>query len=542
MAAITLALSLFWSQAFSVLAIKDVLQLKEVLKTEEKSEKEGTEIYKRNSVAYDLMKNALKHVGTAYVWGGESSDGYDCSGFVRAVFKETGLNLIDGYGMIPRETGFHGDSGNSWKTLVDKMEVGDEITFSGRNKELTYELAFKDCTYENDLPLPEGSIILNRGHIRLMLYQAEDLMPEAIHDYILERYGIDCVGKTQENCDKIHVMNETNHNIDVESYGNEDGDIDEGVIVCNNDMGVNGGDHYLAAALIPKADKKELNIRVQGKETGTVIKSGIIDIFKDKSCLELLAEKEVTSEVMEFTLPQDTYYVQHLSEGPGYLNDDDVYEVKLAGVRNVDILKEESNIRVDVPETEGVEFQIEEYSQKANDYAFVAKVIFNEGESVISNYIVRQSGKVQKAKNAIYYTDDNAGKFKLIGYKGETKVFEKNLLIGKTDENEVLDPRLQEDQEQENQELDTAFLNDSLPKWDDAKNTSGATKVQLLKETIRSEKAIVVAKDKWKNYHDIKNAADTVGKPKSIKPSEKDTKTGTKPQKEMFRKKIKYQE
>ena len=46
----------------------------------------------------NLVKKALKYVGTPYKYGGESpSEGFDCSGFVYYVYKSIGYN-------IPRST------------------------------------------------------------------------------------------------------------------------------------------------------------------------------------------------------------------------------------------------------------------------------------------------------------------------------------------------------------------------------------------------------------------------------------------------------
>jgi cell wall-associated NlpC family hydrolase len=43
--------------------------------------------------AGDIMKVANKYVGTPYVFGGENPNGFDCSGFVRFVFAQFGVDL-----------------------------------------------------------------------------------------------------------------------------------------------------------------------------------------------------------------------------------------------------------------------------------------------------------------------------------------------------------------------------------------------------------------------------------------------------------------
>jgi cell wall-associated NlpC family hydrolase len=39
------------------------------------------------------VEDALAFLGVPYVWGGESSGGFDCSGLVQAAYREAGVSL-----------------------------------------------------------------------------------------------------------------------------------------------------------------------------------------------------------------------------------------------------------------------------------------------------------------------------------------------------------------------------------------------------------------------------------------------------------------
>ena len=44
-------------------------------------------------LASQIIANAKKHLGTPYVWGGTTPNGFDCSGLVQYVFRQSGISL-----------------------------------------------------------------------------------------------------------------------------------------------------------------------------------------------------------------------------------------------------------------------------------------------------------------------------------------------------------------------------------------------------------------------------------------------------------------
>lgn len=64
----------------------------------------------KSTLRNSIVSEAKKHLGLRYVWGGESlTNGADCSGFVRAVYKKSGVNIsgLDrtSYGMAGQSLG-----------------------------------------------------------------------------------------------------------------------------------------------------------------------------------------------------------------------------------------------------------------------------------------------------------------------------------------------------------------------------------------------------------------------------------------------------
>jgi hypothetical protein len=65
-----------------------------------------------------VVKEAMKYVGTPYVWGGSSPLGFDCSGFTQYVYKQMGIN-------IPRVSAQQGTGGQG--VSREDMQAGDLV-------------------------------------------------------------------------------------------------------------------------------------------------------------------------------------------------------------------------------------------------------------------------------------------------------------------------------------------------------------------------------------------------------------------------------
>jgi peptidoglycan hydrolase-like protein with peptidoglycan-binding domain len=66
----------------------------------------------------NLVAEAANHIGTPYLWGGQTTAGFDCSGFIQYVFTQQGIS-------VPRTAAQQWDAGTS----VSKPSVGDLVFF-----------------------------------------------------------------------------------------------------------------------------------------------------------------------------------------------------------------------------------------------------------------------------------------------------------------------------------------------------------------------------------------------------------------------------
>ena len=79
----------------------------------------GGVLARTSKLATQLTRSALKFLGVPYVFGGTSSSGFDCSGYVQHVFASLGIRL-------PRTADAQYDAGHR---VVGAMKPGDLVFF-----------------------------------------------------------------------------------------------------------------------------------------------------------------------------------------------------------------------------------------------------------------------------------------------------------------------------------------------------------------------------------------------------------------------------
>lgn len=105
----------------------DVIRVGQVLKLASKSSSEGEIVQLAEEVDQNvtsLINEATKLVGTRYVFGGTTPNGFDCSGFIYYVLNKSGIK-VDRTSSL----GYYNQS-----TKVENPEVGDFVFFAGTYK------------------------------------------------------------------------------------------------------------------------------------------------------------------------------------------------------------------------------------------------------------------------------------------------------------------------------------------------------------------------------------------------------------------------
>jgi cell wall-associated NlpC family hydrolase len=85
----------------------------------------------RSSLAADIVATALDVMGKPYRWGGDGSNGYDCSGLIQFAYTENGISL-------PRTSREQSSYGKALERDVDGLAPGDILGFSVEGDRITH--------------------------------------------------------------------------------------------------------------------------------------------------------------------------------------------------------------------------------------------------------------------------------------------------------------------------------------------------------------------------------------------------------------------
>ena len=107
----------------------------------------------QNNVAsqsrHDIIRLARSLIGVPYLWGGRSSFGYDCSGFVQMVLKTAGISM-------PRDAGLQIQADWLEEISISRILPGDLVFFSEDN-----------CINHVAFTTGDGKIIHCSGEVKL---------------------------------------------------------------------------------------------------------------------------------------------------------------------------------------------------------------------------------------------------------------------------------------------------------------------------------------------------------------------------------------
>jgi hypothetical protein len=84
---------------------------------------------RNESLEEKIVKTALSYLGVPYRWGGFSSRGMDCSGFVQKVFSSNGISL-------PRTAEEQFRVGKA--VPLDQLQIADRLYFASRNGKIDH--------------------------------------------------------------------------------------------------------------------------------------------------------------------------------------------------------------------------------------------------------------------------------------------------------------------------------------------------------------------------------------------------------------------
>ena len=117
------------------------------------------------ATAEQILSYAQKYLGSAYLWGGRSPFGIDCSGFVQMVFKLGGI-------LLPRDSSQQVTKGET-VSFIHEARPGDLVFFGESDGDITHTGIF----------IEEGKIIHASGDVHIDTIDHQGIFNEATRQY-----------------------------------------------------------------------------------------------------------------------------------------------------------------------------------------------------------------------------------------------------------------------------------------------------------------------------------------------------------------------
>jgi gamma-D-glutamyl-L-lysine dipeptidyl-peptidase len=126
---------------------------------------EPLQSYKQHTTQNVIERTAKQFLNAPYLWGGRSTFGIDCSGFVQTVFKVAGKNL-------PRDTNQQAKSGIAINSLSESLP-GDVAFFENEHSEIVH----------TGILLSKNEIIHSSGSVHISPIDEKGIINPERQDY-----------------------------------------------------------------------------------------------------------------------------------------------------------------------------------------------------------------------------------------------------------------------------------------------------------------------------------------------------------------------
>jgi uncharacterized repeat protein (TIGR01451 family) len=439
-----------------------------------------------NTYGEEFIEELVKitAAGTPYVWGGWQSSGVDCRGFVRlALSRAYGISIMNTVGYLVDEDGNAILNSSGKKIEIDVAAydsrgtlapyVGKRICVEGNGVKCYYRVFVADYCYNlnNVLDIKTngntyssliayackfpGSIISHNGHCGVALGEFHS------KEEIIAKYpGLN--GKCSGTADNGSIVrwSESSYNLG-NSYDKDDYRYWFGKTVflsaCSSKSGIRADNFTTSGkSAAPTPDSSIAILLCEGAPKTTTVSFEKIDqatkqklpgavygIYKDAACKKQLLTFTTSTETVDVTIQQGTYYVKEITPPNGYELSNEIVKVNANSGNKINVTLydkpthstvlvrkvDAKDISMPLP---GTKLKIQEYNVATETFIDLVDLDYlSTVQAFTINKPYTNSDGVTYNDNSLHYSQSNQGCFKLVevsaqsGYinEGYEKIF-----------------------------------------------------------------------------------------------------------------------